>query len=456
MNALAPQIPLNIPAKLLPVLKPKRFKILHGGRGGAKSHTVAQLLLALGLQQTLRILCVREVQKSLDQSSMQVLKDYIDRLNLHAYYEILKTEIRSRINGTTFHFTGLQEHTAESLKSYESVDIVWCEEAHSITAKSFGILIPTIRKETGGPFGTGSEIWCTFNPDQEDDYVYDRFVVHTDEDALVIEVNWRDNPWFGQIMDKERLKLKALNDDLYQHVWEGKCASLGGVMFKRRMFKYWDVLPETLGRAYMAGDYAGAPDPDNPHADPDNTEFGAARLDIASNLYFVDWWADATDADVWIPAASHMAKTQDALIWYEEKGVILRALDSAITRAMSKAGCRTYRHAIPSASSKAERALGFLALVQQGKVYFPNPAKPGNEWVTRVINQLCAFTGQPGKKDDAVDVCSLLARGLDLMIAPPEPRDDKPKAVVPFSKQHIEAVDYDEDERERQRARYYR
>lgn len=454
--SLLRHIPLDIPVKLLPILKPRRFKILHGGRGGAKSHTVAQVLLALGLQQSLRILCVREVQKSLAQSSMQVLRDYIDKLNLHAYYDVLKTEIRSKINGTTFQFTGLQDHTADSLKSFESVDIVWCEEAHSISARSFSILIPTIRKETGGPFGTGSEIWCTFNPDQTDDYVYDRFVVHNDPDALVIEVNWRDNPWFGQIMDKERLKMKALNDDLYQHIWEGKCRSLGGLMFKRRMFKYWDVLPENLGRAYMGSDYAGAPDPDRPEVEPDNTEFGTLQLDTVGNLYFTDWWGEPADADVWIPAAASMAKTHDALIWYEEKGVVLRALDSAITKALARAGCRTYRHSIPSASSKAERALGFLALVQQRKVYFPNPTKPGNEWVDRVINQLCAFTGQPGRKDDAVDVCSLLARGLDLMIAPPEATDDRPKPVVPFSKQHIEATDRIESDEAARRKRHYR
>ena len=102
---LAPQVPLELPEKLLPLLKPRRFKVLHGGRGGAKSHTVAQLLIMLSMQRKLRILCVREVQKSLKESSMQVLKDYIERLGLSAYFDVLKTEIRCRSTGSTFGFS---------------------------------------------------------------------------------------------------------------------------------------------------------------------------------------------------------------------------------------------------------------------------------------------------------------------------------------------------------------
>lgn len=118
------RIDVSLPDKLLPILQPRRFKVMHGGRGGAKSHTVAQVLLMMGLQRPLRILCVREVQKSLSESSMQVLKDYIKRLDLGAYYETMKSEIRG-CNDTTFAFVGLQDHTADSIKSYEGVDIVW-------------------------------------------------------------------------------------------------------------------------------------------------------------------------------------------------------------------------------------------------------------------------------------------------------------------------------------------
>jgi PBSX family phage terminase large subunit len=264
---------MDIPDKLLPILQPRRFKIVYGGRGSAKSHTVAQVLLMLGTQRRLRILCVREVQKTLADSSMQVLRDYIERLGLGGHYQVFKNEIRGW-NGTTFAFTGLKDHTADSLKSYEGVDIVWIEEAHSVSERSWNILIPTMRKETEGPFGAGSEIWATFNPDQSTDYVYKRFVKDGDADALVLRMNWRDNPWFGQIMNTERLKLKALNEDLYQHIWEGKLSHIAGLLFKRRWFKFYDTLPANLS-LYMASDYAGAPDPDSDR-EPDYTEHGVA------------------------------------------------------------------------------------------------------------------------------------------------------------------------------------
>ena len=116
---LRPQVPVDIPAKLLPILQPRRFKILHGGRGGAKSHTIAQVLLMLAMQKRLRVLCVREVQKSLAESSMQVLKDYIVRLGLDPYFDVLKSEIRCPCTGSTFSFAGLKDHTADSIKSWE-------------------------------------------------------------------------------------------------------------------------------------------------------------------------------------------------------------------------------------------------------------------------------------------------------------------------------------------------
>jgi PBSX family phage terminase large subunit len=200
MTALAPQIPIQIPAKLLPILRPRRFKIMHGGRGGAKSHTVAQVLLAMGMQRKLRILCGREVQKSLKESSQQLLLDYIERMGLGRYYRLVNGQIVG-CNGTLFSFTGLRAHTASSIKSFEGYDIVWVEEAQSVSEHSWNLLIPTILRTDG------AEVWATFNSDSEEDYVYQRFVKHGDADALVIEINWRDNPWFNQAMYVERLIL---------------------------------------------------------------------------------------------------------------------------------------------------------------------------------------------------------------------------------------------------------
>jgi len=276
-----PQIPVQFPEKLGPLFTiPKTFKVMHGGRGGGKSHTVAQFLLLKAMEKRRRILCVREVQKSLAESSMQVLKDYIARLGLSAYFEVLKSEIRCRTTGSAFSFSGLKDHTADSIKSFEGADIVWCEEAHSITAHSWNVLIPTILRTDG------AEIWATFNPDQETDYVYDRFVKRKDPNAWVTSINWRDNPWFNDAMNVERMTMKALNDDLYQHIWEGKCRSQAGLLFKRRWFKRYKLgeHPKNL-RMYMATDYAGAPDPDEPEREPDWNEFGVGGMDVNGALW---------------------------------------------------------------------------------------------------------------------------------------------------------------------------
>lgn len=209
------RIDVTLPVKLAPLYEPKRYKVLHGGRGGGKSHSVAQVLLDIGARTQLRILCAREIQKSMRDSVHRLLRDYIIKLGLTGFYEVLDTEIRGA-NGTVFLFTGLQSHTVDSIKSFEGVDIVWVEEAHGVSKKSWDVLTPTIRKE-------GSEIWLTLNPDMETDETYVRFIATPSSDTWVCEINWRDNPWFPETLNKERLKAKRqMSQEDYEHIWEGK------------------------------------------------------------------------------------------------------------------------------------------------------------------------------------------------------------------------------------------
>lgn len=211
----APIAKLQIAEKLEGLFLPKRYKVLHGGRGGGKSWAVAAVLLVLAADRPLRILCAREVQKSMRDSVHRLLKDTVVRLGLSAFYEVLDAEIRGA-NGSLFVFTGLQAHTVDTIKSFEGVDIVWVEEAHSVSKRSWDVLIPTIRKE-------GSEIWMTLNPDMDTDETYQRFIASHSPDTWVCEINWRDNPWFPEVLNQERLKAKrtqSLED--YEHTWEGK------------------------------------------------------------------------------------------------------------------------------------------------------------------------------------------------------------------------------------------
>jgi phage terminase large subunit len=218
------ELSVDFPEKLQFLFTPKRYKVAHGGRGSGKSYNFAQALVLLATQKPLRILCAREVQKSIKQSVHLLLADQIQRLGLGTFFEILETEIRG-INGSMFMFAGLAQHTVESIKSIEGVDICWVEEGQTVSKKSWDILIPTIRKK-------GSEIWISFNPDLDTDDTYVRFVLNPPEDSFVSDVNFSDNPYFPEELEKERLHCLKTNPIDYNTIWEGKCrAALSGAIY---------------------------------------------------------------------------------------------------------------------------------------------------------------------------------------------------------------------------------
>ena len=187
---------------------------MHGGRGSGKSWAVARALLLLGAQKQLRILCTREIQKSIKDSVHRLLNDQIQAMGLGGHYEVFETEIRG-LNGSLFLFAGLAQHTVESIKSFEGVDYVWVEESQVVTKRSWDVLTPTIRKD-------GSEIWITLNPDMETDETYQRFVVKASSDSFVCQMNWADNPWFPEVLEKERQDTLRRDPDNYANIWEGE------------------------------------------------------------------------------------------------------------------------------------------------------------------------------------------------------------------------------------------
>lgn len=207
----------QFPSKLKPLFQSARYKVFHGGRGSGKSWGVARALLILARQKKLRILCTREVQKSIKDSVHALLSDQIAALGFGKDFQVLETEIRCTVTGSVFLFGGLQQHTVESIKSFEGCDIVWVEEAQSVSGKSWDVLIPTIRKP-------GSEIWVTLNPQLESDETYQRFIAIPPPGAVVIEMNYTDNPWFPEVLEAERIHAqKTMKREKYAHIWEGKC-----------------------------------------------------------------------------------------------------------------------------------------------------------------------------------------------------------------------------------------
>lgn len=204
-------IDAQIPEAFEGLLEPHRYKVFYGGRGGAKSQTFAIVLLLLGMQKPIRVLCAREVQKSIKDSVKRLLDDEISRLGLGGFYTSLEAEIRGA-NGTLFVFYGL--HNMSSLKSMKGLTHCWVEEAESISDRSLDILRPTIREP-------GSEIWFSFNPEHVHSPIWQQFIVGRPEDALVKKVTWRDNPWFPDVLDEERRHCLQADPDKYDWIWEG-------------------------------------------------------------------------------------------------------------------------------------------------------------------------------------------------------------------------------------------
>ncbi len=227
---------IQIPEKLvMPLFTPHRYKVFKGGRGSAKSWSVARALLAIAAGGKKRILCAREIQKSIQDSSYKLLSDQIELLGLTSQFDVLKTEIRGK-NGSEFLFRGLGNLTAESIKSFEGVGIVWVEEAHTVSARSWELLIPTIRKP-------GSEIWITYNPDEETDPVDVQFVQRRPPDCVVTEINWNDNPWFPDVLKAEKDYLYSVDPDTATHVWGGGYRKVSDAQLLRGRWKVQEFTP---------------------------------------------------------------------------------------------------------------------------------------------------------------------------------------------------------------------
>lgn len=217
---MARSLEIELPEKLQPLLQPRRLKVVHGGRGSAKSWSVARILAAKAAFRETRILAAREIQRSLRESVHQLFKDQIKLLDLGAYLRPLDTEIRGIKNDSLITYTGLQSHTAHTMKSFEGSDVCWIEEGQAMPRRSWQVLEPTIRKP-------GSEIWITANLELEEDFFTRELVRNPPTDAIVIEINYHDNPWFTDELESVRSTAytraeKTGEWDDYDNIWLGK------------------------------------------------------------------------------------------------------------------------------------------------------------------------------------------------------------------------------------------
>lgn len=199
------------------MLKPARYKGAWGGRGSGKSHFFAESLVKrCGTEPGLTAVCIRELQRSLNQSSKRLIESKIQHLNVGAYFDVLHDRIKTPGGGLII-FQGMQDHTAESIKSLEGFKIAWIEEAQGLSARSLSLLRPTIRAKD-------SEIWASWNPRRKSDAIDDFLRQKAAPDSIVVRANWRDNPWFTEALERERRIDFDLYPERYEHIWEGAYA----------------------------------------------------------------------------------------------------------------------------------------------------------------------------------------------------------------------------------------
>jgi phage terminase large subunit len=214
-----------------PLLSPARYKGAHGGRGSGKSHFFADLLVARANSQLgFRAACLREVQKSLKNSVKLLVEDKIRAKGLTHRFEILDAEIRTPGGGVII-FQGMQNHTADSIKSLEGFDVAWVEEAQSLSQRSLDLLRPTIRKPR-------SEMWFSWNPNKPTDPV--DVLLRGDcppSDAHVVEVNWDANPWLPRELRADMEDDRRRDPDKFLHVWQGHYS----LNSEARVFRNWKI-----------------------------------------------------------------------------------------------------------------------------------------------------------------------------------------------------------------------
>lgn len=257
-------IDIFTPEALEPLLHPSQYKGLYGGRGGAKSHFFADLLVERSLCKPTRAVCVREYQTSLEESVKRLIEDKLIEHGLSEPdgYRVLNTHIETPGDGIII-FQGMQSHNATSIKSLEGYDIAWVEEAQSLSQRSLTLLDPTIRKP-------GAELWFSWNPRYATDPVDDFFRGNGSRaagrpwtppgDSLVIKTNWQDNPFFPDALRRKMERDRLRDPELYAHVWEGDYERRA----ESRVFKNFRVEPfDDVSDAtyYYGADWGFSQDP---------------------------------------------------------------------------------------------------------------------------------------------------------------------------------------------------
>ena len=262
-----------------PLLSPSRYKGAHGGRGSGKSHFFAELLIERSVMEKTDAVCVREIQKSLDQSVKKLLASKIESMNAGAYFEVQDAKVKSALGGLII-FQGMQDHTSDSIKSLEGYDVLWGEEAQSLSQRSLDLIRPTIRKPN-------SELWFSWNPRSATDPI--DALLRGDNPppgAVVVRANYNDNPFLPDVLRTELEYDKRRDPEKYAHVWLGEYQRNS----QSRVFKNWSIeeFERPAGTVFRFGaDWGFSVDPSV-----------LVRSSIDGNRLYVDYEAHAIGCEI--------------------------------------------------------------------------------------------------------------------------------------------------------------
>ena len=253
MRAQVQDIRISLPDKVIPAVNTdKRYVVLYGGRGSSKSWSVADIFLLRGLEFPRRMLCTREIQSTIKDSVHKLLADTIDRRGLGWFYNVQRDAIIGK-NGTLFIFKGLR-HNVTEVKSTEGIDLCWVEEAQSVSQDSWDILKPTIRKPD-------SQIYITYNPENEEDPTDIEFRQKEREDALVINMNYWDNPFFPEVLRAEMEYDRRTDYDKYLWVWEGQYRKASEAQVFKGKYRVDEFEAPKSAEFYYGADWGFSQDP---------------------------------------------------------------------------------------------------------------------------------------------------------------------------------------------------
>lgn len=368
-----------------------RFFCYYGGRGGGKSFNIALCLILLAAKSKLRILCIREVQKSINESVKSTLEDWISRLNLHNEFEITQYSIKSR-TGSEFLFMGMQSWNSVNVKSIANIDITWIEEASAFSKKSWQLLVPSVTR-TKYP-----KILISFNPDLDSDIIYQEFIAQTPpRKSFVKKLNYYDNPFFAnteleQIMlnDKERLPAHE-----FAHIWLGELASFN----EDSLFKDCDFMPIT---PIPLQDYARiviSCDPATTNNKDFSNEFGVIVVALRKDGFIDildDYSANFSPIEFAkaVIQAKELYKTNEVVVEVNQGGDFLKAT-------LIQADPLLKVIEVRASTDKVHRALPVANLMQQRKIRLTKPLPK----LTRQMRLITTngFKGAEGESPDRLD-----------------------------------------------------